>query len=246
MFEDSLFATNRRRTPQQRWAALLSVTLQTALVTVLVGLPLFFTEALPIAATIIELPPVPHSAGPPPRDLGPRIRPYPPTTEFNGGILEFHQASKGPIKPIVDDPDTDSGRPCTGVCVSGGIGNDKDDNPFLKNILGENKHWPTPTLSVTAAKPTIVSRMDEGLLIRKVTPIYPEIAKLSHQQGTVSLHAIIGRDGTIQQLQAVSGPPLLIKAAIDAVQQWRYRPYMLNGQAVEVDTQITVKFILGG
>ena len=88
--------------------------------------------------------------------------------------------------------------------------------------------------------------MDEGLLIRKVTPIYPEIAKLSHQQGTVSLHAIIGRDGTIQQLQAVSGPPLLIKAAIDAVQQWRYRPYMLNGQAVEVDTQITVKFILGG
>jgi protein TonB len=95
-------------------------------------------------------------------------------------------------------------------------------------------------------KPIIVSYMSEGLLIRKVTPAYPQIAMVARQQGTVLLHAIIGRDGTIQQLQAVSGPPLLIKAAMDAVAQWRYRPYVLNGQPVEVDTQITVNFKLGG
>jgi protein TonB len=61
-------------------------------------------------------------------------------------------------------------------------------------------------------------------------------------QGQVKLHAIIARDGTIQSLSAVSGPPLLVRAALDAVSQWRYRPYILNGEAVEVETFITVNF----
>lgn len=91
-----------------------------------------------------------------------------------------------------------------------------------------------------------MSHVDEGLLVHKVTPVYPQIAIITKQQGAVVLHAIIGRDGSIQQLQAISGPPLLIKAAMEAVGQWRYKPYMLNGQPVEVDTQITVNFKLGG
>ena len=84
------------------------------------------------------------------------------------------------------------------------------------------------------------------MLIHRVTPIYPTIARQGRIQGTVTLHAIIGRDGTIQNLQAISGPPLLIPAALDAVQRWRYRPYLLNNEPVEVETQITVNFTLGG
>ncbi len=88
--------------------------------------------------------------------------------------------------------------------------------------------------------------MMEGNLIYRVEPEYPAIARLAHIQGAVVLHAIIGKEGKIENLQAVSGPPLLIRAALDAVRQWRYRPYLLNGDPVEVETQVTVNFILAG
>jgi protein TonB len=78
-----------------------------------------------------------------------------------------------------------------------------------------------------------------------VEPIYPRIATLTGIQGQVKLHAIIARDGTIQSLNAISGHPLLVHAALDAVGQWRYRPYVLNGEAVEVETFITVNFRKG-
>jgi protein TonB len=82
-------------------------------------------------------------------------------------------------------------------------------------------------------------------IIRKVDPVYPQIAKTAHISGTVVLHAIIAKDGTIQELQFVSGPPLLMRAAMDAVKQWRYKPTLLNTQPVQVDTTITVIFNLG-
>jgi|ERR1041385_7188293 protein TonB len=88
----------------------------------------------------------------------------------------------------------------------------------------------------------IVSTLSEGQLVNRVEPVYPQIAKISGIQGQVKLHAIIGRDGRIQSLSAVSGHPLLLRAALDAVEQWRYRPYVLNGEAVEVETFITVNF----
>jgi protein TonB len=83
-------------------------------------------------------------------------------------------------------------------------------------------------------------------LVRKVEPIYPPIAKTAHISGTVVLHAIIGKDGSVQNLEYVSGPPLLMKNAMDAIKQWRYKPTMLNGEPVEVDTTISVVFSLGG
>jgi protein TonB len=88
----------------------------------------------------------------------------------------------------------------------------------------------------------IISVLSEGQLVNRVEPVYPQIAKISGIQGQVKLHAIIGRDGRIQSLSAVSGHPLLVRAALDAVEQWRYRPYVLNGEAVEVETFITVNF----
>jgi TonB family protein len=91
----------------------------------------------------------------------------------------------------------------------------------------------------------IVSQLDEGQLVNRVEPVYPHIAAISGIQGQVKLHAIIGRDGRIQSLNAISGHPLLLRAALDAVEQWRYRPYMLNGERVEVETFITVNFKKG-
>jgi protein TonB len=91
-----------------------------------------------------------------------------------------------------------------------------------------------------------VSAMMEGMLIRRVQPVYPEAAKAMRVQGAVVLQAIISKEGRIEHLQAIRGHFLLVQAALDAVRQWRYRPYVLNGEAVEVETQVTVNFVLSG
>ncbi len=88
----------------------------------------------------------------------------------------------------------------------------------------------------------ITSQLSEGQLVNRVEPVYPHIAAISGIQGQVKLHAIIGRDGRIQSLNVISGHPLLAHAALEAVEQWRYRPYVLNGEAVEVETLITINF----
>ncbi len=82
--------------------------------------------------------------------------------------------------------------------------------------------------------------------MHKVQPAYPQIARMARIQGPVQLHAIISKDGTIENLVVESGPPMLVAAAINAVRQWRYRPYLLNHEPVEVETEITVNFVLGG
>jgi protein TonB len=84
----------------------------------------------------------------------------------------------------------------------------------------------------------------QGLLIYKVIPTYPMVAQASRTSGTVILQATISRTGTIENLRVVSGPALLQQAAREAVKQWRYKPYMLNGQAVEVETTVNVQFTL--
>jgi protein TonB len=88
--------------------------------------------------------------------------------------------------------------------------------------------------------------MMEGNLIHRVQPEYPQLARQARIQGTVVLRAIISRDGKIENLQVLSGHPLLAPAAIEAVRQWRYRPYLLNDQPVEVETRVTVNFTLSG
>jgi protein TonB len=91
-----------------------------------------------------------------------------------------------------------------------------------------------------------MSHSMDAYLVYKVQPEYPRIALITGQQGAVVIEAVISREGMIENLQVVSGPPLLVKAAVDAVKQWRYRPYLLNGEPVEVRTQVTVNFVLGG
>jgi protein TonB len=88
--------------------------------------------------------------------------------------------------------------------------------------------------------------MMEGNLVLRVQPNYPAAARQLRVQGKVVLRAVISREGAIENLQVVSGHPMLVRAAADAVRQWRYRPYMLNGDPVEVETEVTVNFVLSG
>jgi protein TonB len=90
----------------------------------------------------------------------------------------------------------------------------------------------------------VSSLVEAGLLIRKVLPTYPAIGVAAHVEGTVVLEATISKTGTIENLRVASGPPILRQAAIDAVQNWRYRPYLLDGEPVEVETTINVIFTL--
>ena len=86
----------------------------------------------------------------------------------------------------------------------------------------------------------------QGLLVRKVQPGYPPVARQARIQGTVVLKAVINKTGDVESLELISGHPMLVPAAEEAVKQWKYRPYLLNGIAVEVETQITVNFTLSG
>jgi protein TonB len=85
-----------------------------------------------------------------------------------------------------------------------------------------------------------------GMLIQKTIPVYPPIAKAARVSGTVVLQATISKNGTIENLRVMSGPAMLQQAAQDAVRQWRYRPYLLNNEPVEVETTVNVVFTLGG
>jgi len=95
-------------------------------------------------------------------------------------------------------------------------------------------------------KPLLVSHLSEANLLRKVQPVYPPLARQARVQGEVELRAIIGKTGAIENLIVVRGHPMLAAAAVEAVRQWRYRPYLLNNEPIEVETDITVTFLLSG
>jgi len=113
----------------------------------------------------------------------------------------------------------------------------------LGDSLNHAAALPVPAPTVRAFR---TSRMLEGSLIRRVQPVYPPLARSARIQGSVVLSALISKAGTIENLRVSSGHPMLVAAAIEAVRQWRYRPYILNAEPVEVETQITVNFSLSG
>jgi TonB family protein len=115
------------------------------------------------------------------------------------------------------------------------------DFAFSENIKNEN----VPTNLTAAKRVRVSSGVSTGLLTHRVTPGYPPEARHAGIQGTVILHAVIDKEGKIANLQVISGPAELTQAAMGAVQQWRYKPYLLQGEPVEVDTEVQVNFTLG-
>lgn len=129
----------------------------------------------------------------------------------------------------------------------GGVeGGSRDGARGVDKSIGDSPAAAPPQVHTAPARPVIVSHWAEGNLIFRVQPAYPTLAKQARIQGTVELRAIISRTGTIENLTVLSGHPMLVKAALDAVRQWRYRPYLLNGDPVEVETSVTVNFVLSG
>jgi protein TonB len=102
----------------------------------------------------------------------------------------------------------------------------------------------TPPQPIPAKRTRVAARVAEANLIPDVPPQYPPDAGRARIEGTVVLMAMIGKDGTVKDVRVESGLPILAQAAIDAVKQWRYKPYLMNGQPVEVDSRITINFTL--
>jgi periplasmic protein TonB len=242
MFADSLLESNWDNRSNRGWTTLASFAMQGLAVGILLMLPLIYSEGLPklrlttIGAAIGAPPGRPAEGA---RHETGRMRPVERTFEIMAPLRIPPTIETGSEEiPI---PDVDA---CAG-CVPGGTGPIGANNPILDSIGSSASVAPPPPPKPAVPAPR-VSRMMEGNLIYKPQPVYPPIARAGRIQGAVVLRAIISKVGTIENLQALSGHPLLIPAAIDAVKQWRYRPYVLNGEPVEVETRITVNFIVAG
>ncbi len=244
MFLESLVESSARARTRRGWATLMSFLLETVAIALLILVPLLYTNALPSLNYWVEGPVLlPPRGDPRPNQAATSNRRPQPQSELNehGGV---QLPRRVPPEVWVPKPGEDVrvGPPggCE-YCVPGGVG-DGPVNPF---ILGAMRRVPQPSVDAAPAAPVLlVSRASEAMLLHRVQPIYPDIALRARIEGRVVLHAIIGRDGIIRNLQAESGHPLLVGAALDAVRQWRYRPYYLGGRPVEVETQVIVNFVL--
>jgi TonB family protein len=103
-----------------------------------------------------------------------------------------------------------------------------------------------PSVAVDPMRVRVSQGVLEGLRLKAPKPRYPVDAREARVQGSVVLHVVVGKDGHVRDISLVSGHPMLVPAAVDAVRQWEYKPYLLNGEPVQVETQITINFMMGG
>jgi periplasmic protein TonB len=236
LFYDSLFASSAKSRPRNLWAAVGSVTILSLLLLALVVIPLFHTDTLPKRETLTML-------YVPPAAAASNITGLPvPTSAFRSTPTNMripsavHTTQEAPSPPV--DP--------TGGIVGGDPGGVVGGIPG--GVLGQvlRSTGSAPVLATTPApkRIRIPARMAEANLVYDVAPKYPPEAGRTRIEGTVLLLAVIGKDGTVQDVRVEKGLPVLAQAAIEAVKQWRYRPYLLNGEPVEVDSQITINFTL--
>jgi protein TonB len=244
MFEDSLLESGNRLRKRSPWTTALSFILQVGLLGVLVLIPLIYTEALPKQQlmTFLVAPPPPPPPPPPPA-AAPVVKQVKVQTELDNGQLRTPTAIPKKIAMIKEE----EAPPSAGAGVVGGVPGGVPGGQMGGVIGGIISSTPVAVPKVATPQRVRVSQgVTEGLILKRVQPTYPPLARSARIQGSVVLQAVIGKDGSIQGLRAVSGHPMLTPAAIDAVKQWRYKPYFLNGEPVEVDTQITVNFTLAG
>lgn len=246
MFEDSLIESGGRLRTKRGMTTTISFLLQVVLVGVLVLIPLLFTEALPKAQlmTFLVAPPPPPPPPPPPAAAPIKIVKQVQTDIVNG---QLRTPTKIPEKVQMIKED-EAPPPTTSIAgVVGGVPGGVPGGSMGGVIGGIISSTPVAVPKVATPQRVRVSQgVTQGLLIRKVQPNYPPLARQARIQGTVLLQAEISKDGTIENLRLISGHPMLAPAAIEAVKQWRYKPYILNGEPVEVETQITVNFTLSG
>jgi len=241
MFADSLLENSWTDRSRRGWTTLVSFAVQAIAVGSLLLLPLLYTQGLPqlqlIAALVAPSPPPPAAP-----DHARSARETTSNLSRDGHVI----APRVVPREILNVDETSAPPPVdlSGLAVSGGTGDPMARGGVLSSFGGPAVVLPPPsTPSVYSPR---ISRMMEGNLIYRVQPQYPPLARQARVQGTVVLRAVISREGKIEHLQVISGPVLLMKSAMDAVRQWRYRPYYLNNEPVEVETQVTVNFTLSG
>ncbi|HEY8671890.1 MAG TPA: energy transducer TonB [Terriglobales bacterium] len=240
MFEDSLIESGGKLKTKRGKTTFFSFVLEAVIVGVMVLIPLLFTEALPHAQLMMSLVAPPPPPPPPPPPAVVHVVKQVQTDIINN---QLRTPTKIP-KKVEMIKEEEAPPPVSGVVggVPGGVPGGSM-NGVMGGIIGNT---PIAVPKVAVSRVRVSQGVTAGLVIHKVQPNYPPLAKTARVQGTVQLAAIIGKDGTIQNLHVVSGHPLLTQAALDAVRQWRYKPYILNGEPVEVDTTIAVNFTLSG
>ena len=246
MFEDSLIESGGRLRTKRGITTTLSFVLQVALVGVLVLLPLIFTEALPKQQlmTFLVAPPPPPPPPPPPAAAPVKVVKQIQSDIING---QLRTPTKIPEKVQMIKEEEAPPPEMSSAGVVGGVPGGVPGGQMGGVIGGIISSTPVAVPKVATPQRVRVSLgVSQGLLIKKVQPQYPPLARQARIQGTVLLQAEISKDGTIENLRLISGHPMLAPAAIDAVKQWRYKPYLLNGEPVAVETQVQVVFSLSG
>jgi protein TonB len=237
MFGDTLLESSSAPHKGKRWPIATAFTAEAIVGGLLVIIPLLSTGVIPVLAR----PPIYTPIKPVNLERVERVRTERTAASSPAGPM----ARSAEVVAISDNPNAihfrdrierETGR--------------TDPGPFNPNIgpahpFGDLIPGKGDGPAVRPGASPIISVLSEARLVNRVEPVYPHIAAISGIQGQVKLHAIIARDGRIQSLNVISGHPLLAHAALEAVEQWRYRPYVLNGETVEVETFITVNFKKG-
>jgi protein TonB len=244
MFEDSLLESGGRLKTKRGRTTTFAILLEIALIGFMVLLPLIFTEALPKQQLMTFLVAPPPPPPPPPPAAAPVKIVRQIQTDIVNGALRTPTKIPQKIQMIKED-EAPPAMASSGVVggVPGGIPGGQMGG-VIGGIISA-----TPMAVPKVATPQRVrvsSGVSTGLLVRKVTPTYPPLARQARIQGTVVLRAVISKDGSIEGLTLVSGHPMLVQSALEAVKQWKYKPYLLNGEPVEVDTEVMVNFTLAG
>jgi protein TonB len=247
MFEQTFVEGKTRK----GWTVIVSFLAQLVVIAVAILIPMIYFDALPksqLTSFLVAPPPPPPP--PPPPAAAPKVVKVIPR-QFDAGRLMAPKAVPKEVARIKEEelPPPSSGGVVGGVPggVPGGTA-----GGVIGGIIGSvpTAAPPPPPPPPAAPKPVTPQRIRVGgnvqqaKLIRQPKPVYPPLAKQARISGVVKLNAIIGKDGTIQNLTVASGHPLLVPAAMEAVKQWVYQPTLLNGEPVEVVTQIDVNFTL--
>jgi protein TonB len=248
MFSDSLLDFGQQK-KRQTFATTTSFVFNCVVIGVMLIMPLVFTEDLPKAQllTFLVAPPPPPPPPPPAAEQVQRVVHQIQTDMLNTGQLRTPSKIPQKVQMIREDEAPPPLASTGGVVggVPGGIPGGQLGGVIGGIVSATSNLSAVPKLiPVTPQRVRISQGVTRGLLIHRVEPSYPTLARAARVQGDVVLTAVISVNGEIENLQLVSGHPMLVPAAITAVKGWRYKPYLLNGQPVEVETTITVIFSL--
>jgi protein TonB len=244
MFEEMVVSSPNPKKTNKSWTVVVSMLFQVAFLSILILIPLIYTEALPktMMATMLTAPPPPPPPPPPPAPAQ-IVRVKPQAHLMDAGKLVAPKVIPKDVKIIKEEAEPDMSSVGMTGGVPGGVAGGSMGG-VLGGVIGGMGGAPPPPKPKLTGPLKVGGNVQAARILNRVQPLYPPLARQTRISGTVRLHAIISKDGSIQQLEVISGHPLLQQAALDAVRQWRYQPTLLNGEPVEVDTTIDVIFSL--